>query len=98
VNGSPVASGVTRCVTDVTRNPATLREVTIAMDPFTPVSVSSGDVLALRVLTRIGTNLDDTLSDIPHRSHGHSEMDQGSDSHRNGPDVTEVVPTISRKS
>ena len=46
------------------------------MDPFTPVSVSSGDVLALRVLTRIGTNLDDTLSDIPHRSHGHSEMDK----------------------
>ncbi len=60
VNGSAVASGMTRCVNDVTRDPYKAREVTIAFDPFTPVSVSSVDVLALRVLTRIGTNLDDT--------------------------------------
>ena len=56
-NGMMVASGLTRCVKGLGRNP---REVFVEFDPFDPVPVDPGDVLALKVLTRIGTNPDGT--------------------------------------
>jgi hypothetical protein len=59
-NGSSVASGLDRCVTGVTRNPASALEAVVGWDAFSPVTVETGDVLALRVSTRIGTNPDDT--------------------------------------
>ena len=59
-NGSPVASGLTRCITGVTRSPTLAKEALVAVDPFTAVPLNSGDVLALKVSTRIGTNPDDT--------------------------------------
>ena len=56
-NGTEVASGLTRCVTGVTRNPNQAKEVIVAWDgSFGGVTLDPGDVLALRVSTRIGTN------------------------------------------
>jgi hypothetical protein len=60
VNGSVVSSGLTRCVVGVTRNPIKAIEVTVAFDAFDGVLVGPDDVLTLRVLTRIGTNADNT--------------------------------------
>ena len=58
VNDTLVAEGETRCVIGITRNPANAKEVTV---PFGPVSINSlvsGDVVSLKVRTRIGTNPD----------------------------------------
>jgi hypothetical protein len=59
-NGTPVAAGVTRCVADLPLLPLFAREVTVSWDAFAPVPVNSGDVLALRISTRVGTNADDS--------------------------------------
>lgn len=55
-NGTPVASGLERCITGVTRNPSLAKEAIANWDPFPPVAVNTGDVLSLRLSTRIGTN------------------------------------------
>jgi hypothetical protein len=60
VNSTLLAEGLTRCVTGVTRNPSQAKEVAV---PFGPVAVNQlapGDVLSLKVSTRIGTNPDDS--------------------------------------
>jgi hypothetical protein len=57
VNGTLVSAGVTRCITGVTRNPSKAKEVTV---PFGPIADAPGDVVSLKVLTRIGTNPDNT--------------------------------------
>ena len=55
-NGTLLASGETRCVQGVTRNPANAKAVSVALGPVTPASFNgTTDVLSLRVLTRIGT-------------------------------------------
>jgi len=54
-NDSVVASGLQRCLTGLTRNPSLAREVVVPFGPFAPVSLASGDVLAFRASTRIGT-------------------------------------------
>lgn len=55
-NGNLVAEGLSRCIQGVTRNPNLAKEVTVAFGSF-PTTVFGGtDVLALKVLTRIGTN------------------------------------------
>lgn len=66
-NGNVVASGLTRCIVGVTRNQNLAKEVSIPanyvtdpFDPFSTVSLATGDVLSMRVLTRIGTNPDGT--------------------------------------
>jgi hypothetical protein len=56
-NSNPVAEGVTRCVTGITRNPAQAKEV---MVPLGSLSVGPGDV-KLKVSTRIGTNPDGSM-------------------------------------
>ena len=58
LNDVLVASGLSRCISGVTRNPNNAKEVVISFDPFSPVTVNEGDVISLRVLTRIGTNSD----------------------------------------
>ena len=68
-NGTPVASGLKRCITGVTRSPDLAKEAIASFDPFAPVVVTGGDVLALRVSTRIGTNPDDTKCSGPGGSH-----------------------------
>ena len=55
-NGTPIASGLQRCVTGVTRNASLAKEVTVSWDASPTGSLAPGDVLALRVSTRIGTN------------------------------------------
>jgi hypothetical protein len=59
-NNVLVASGLTRCIVGVTRNPSRALEATISFDAFSPVTFNFGDVLSLRILTRIGTNANDT--------------------------------------
>ena len=55
-NGVLFAEGLTRCIQGVTRNPTSALEAVVAFGPF-PAAVFGGtDVLALKVLTRIGTN------------------------------------------
>jgi hypothetical protein len=60
LNGSLVASGLARCITGVPRSPASAKEVTVPFGTVSPVTVIPGDTLSLKVLTRIGTNPDDT--------------------------------------
>jgi hypothetical protein len=54
-NGTPVAQGVTRCITGLTRNPSLVKKAVVSWDPFSALPMSSRDALALRVSTRIGT-------------------------------------------
>jgi hypothetical protein len=56
--GTLIAQGLTRCITGVTRNANQAKEVSFEFDAVPPVTVAAGDVLKL--LTRIGTNPDDT--------------------------------------
>jgi hypothetical protein len=58
-NGTTVATGLERCLSGVTRNPASALEAVVPWN-FTPLTVTSGDVLAIRFSARIGTNPDDT--------------------------------------
>jgi hypothetical protein len=60
-NGMLFTQGLTRCIQGVTRNPDSAEQVTVAFDPFPTTAFSGSDVLALRVLTRIGTNTDGSL-------------------------------------
>jgi hypothetical protein len=59
-NGTRVASGLTRCVTDLPHDHRSGREVVVPWDALVPPAVHVGDVLALRVSARIGTNDDGT--------------------------------------
>lgn len=55
-NGTLLASGETRCVQGITRNPANAREVSVALGPVTAANFNgTTDVLSLKLLTRIGT-------------------------------------------
>jgi hypothetical protein len=69
-NGILVASGAARCLTGITVNPALAKEVTVLLDPF-PSAEFNGttDTLSLKLLTRIGTNPDDTKCTGPGGSH-----------------------------
>jgi hypothetical protein len=59
-NGTPVASGLTRCITGLRRAPGQAAEAVVNWDAFASVPAGSGDVLSLRVSARIGTKPDDT--------------------------------------
>ena len=59
-NGSPVASGLRRCIAGLTRNPTLAKPIRVAWDNFNAVPFAPSDELALRVSTRIGTNPGDT--------------------------------------
>src|SRR5262249_28519824 len=59
-NGALIASGITRCITGVTRNAQSPLEALVSFDPFSPTTYNSGDILSMKVLTRIGPNSDDT--------------------------------------
>jgi len=60
VNNTLVAEGLTRCVTGVTRNPSQATEVTVPFGPVAANQLPPGDVIALKVSTRIGTNPDNS--------------------------------------
>jgi hypothetical protein len=60
-NGTLVASGLTRCIPGVTRNPSLAKEVTVVFGTFSAISFNgTSDVLSLKLSTRIGTNPNDT--------------------------------------
>jgi predicted outer membrane repeat protein len=59
-NGTTVASALQRCISGVTRNPSLAKEAIVDWAAFSATVVNSGDVLALRLSTRIGTNPDNT--------------------------------------
>ena len=60
VNDGIVAEGLTRCVTGITRNPASAKEVTVPFGPVAPNAMQPGDSVSFEVLTRIGTNPNDS--------------------------------------
>ncbi|MGH9908759.1 MAG: LamG domain-containing protein [Pyrinomonadaceae bacterium] len=72
INDTLVAEGETRCITGVTRNPSKAKEVSVEFGPISDGGFASGDGLALRVLTRIGTNPDDTKCSGPGGSHNNA--------------------------
>jgi hypothetical protein len=59
-NGDVVASGLTRCITGLVRNPVKAKEVIVPWGGFSEVPVAPLDELSLRVSTRIGTKPDGT--------------------------------------
>jgi hypothetical protein len=66
-----VAAGETRCITGVTRNPSKAKEVNV-FDPVANAGFAPGDMLSLKVLTRIGTNPDNTKCAGPGGSHNNA--------------------------
>jgi hypothetical protein len=64
-----VATGLTRCITGLGRNPLRASEVTVPFGPVSSETFAAGDVLSLRVLTRIGSNSDGTKCTGPGGSH-----------------------------
>ena len=60
-NGVLVTSGLSRCITGVTRPAATAKEVAVPFSGFSAVPFNgTSDQLSLKVWTRIGTNPDNT--------------------------------------
>jgi hypothetical protein len=57
-NSSLISSGTTLCVTGATRNPNKAEEVLVPFEGITNGVLTQGDELAVKVLTRIGTNPD----------------------------------------
>ena len=60
VGNTLVSAGVTRCVTGVTRNPSNAKQVAVSFGAISGGVLESGDIVSLKVSTRIGTNPDDT--------------------------------------
>jgi sugar lactone lactonase YvrE len=61
-NGGLVTSGLTRCIAGVTRNQNNALEAVVPFDPLPFSSLyQSQDTLSFRVLTRIGTQPDNTM-------------------------------------
>ncbi len=57
-NGVLFATGLTRCIQGVTKDPNSAEAVTVVFGPFPTEVFTGSDVLDLKVLTRIGTNPD----------------------------------------
>ena len=55
-----VATGLTRCVSGITRNPALAQDVIVSWNQVTPLVAASAEDFDLRLSTRIGTNPDGT--------------------------------------
>ena len=72
INDTLVAEGENRCITGVTRNPTRAKEVSIEFGPVSDGAFGSGDELSLRLLTRIGTNPDNTKCSGPGGSHNNA--------------------------
>lgn len=72
INGVLIFSGETLCITGVTRNPSYAKEVSTLFNPITNSTYASGDILSLRVLTRIGTTPDGQKCSGPGGSHNNA--------------------------
>ena len=71
VNGTPVpgATALTRCITELTRNPSFAKDVIASFPVFPSETLVSGDVVGFRFWTRVGTDPDDTQCSGPGGSH-----------------------------
>lgn len=58
INGILITSGQTLCITGVTRNASLAKEVAVPFNAVTNGVYNPGDILSLKVLTRIGTTPD----------------------------------------
>ncbi len=72
-DGRAIASGLTRCVRRLVRNANNAQEVSVAFEPFDPVALDLAEALTLKVLTRIGTNADDTRCTGPGATHTNAQ-------------------------
>lgn len=52
-NGAVIASGETKTIQGVTRNPSNAKEVTVAFGPLSTREFNPGDILSLRLLTKV---------------------------------------------
>jgi len=60
-NGDLVTSGLTRCITGITTNPASAAETLVAFGSFASASLNgTTDTVSVKLWTRIGTNPDNT--------------------------------------
>ena len=73
LNGSVVARAEQRCISGVTRNANTAKQLTLPFPAFTPVNVAAGNALALRISTRIGTTATGAKCSGPGGSHGNAD-------------------------
>jgi sugar lactone lactonase YvrE len=60
VNGMPSSEGQILCATGVTRNPSNAKIVEVPSNPIEGLTFDPGDVVSLKISTRIGTNPDGT--------------------------------------
>lgn len=74
VNAALVASGELRCLRDLEHRRGRAQEARVALGAPAEADLAPGDVLALRILARVGTNADGTPCASP-RSHGRLESD-----------------------
>jgi hypothetical protein len=72
LNGTLISEGQTLCITGVTRNPSNAKQVTVPFGPVSSGAYSPGDLLSLRVLTRIGTNPGGSKCSGPGGSHSNA--------------------------
>lgn len=72
INGVRVSVGDTLCITGVTRNPSYAAAVTVLFNAVSSGAYVSGDILSLKVLTRIGTNPNGQKCSGPGGSHNNA--------------------------
>jgi predicted extracellular nuclease len=70
VNGVPVTQGESLCVTGLSRPPGAALELSVPFAPQPGAPLASGDVLELKLSTRIGTNPDGTQCAARGKAHG----------------------------
>ena len=58
-NGVLISEGMTRCVQNLNRNPATSTAIAVPFGSFSPLALTGSDALTLGVATRIGTDASD---------------------------------------
>lgn len=71
-NEALIGSGITPCVTGVTRNASLAKETIVPITVPTPVPLTSNEAISLRILTRIGTNTDGSKCSGPGGSHNNA--------------------------
>jgi hypothetical protein len=71
-NNVPISAGKTLCITGVTRNPSLAKETSVEFGPVFTRDLAPGDILSLKVFTRIGTTPDGLKCSGPGGSHNNA--------------------------
>jgi prenyltransferase beta subunit len=72
VNGVLSAAGETLCITGVTRNPALAKEIAVPVNSAANVTYTAGNILTVKLLTRIGTTATGLKCPGPGGSHSNA--------------------------